>query len=97
MNGLYAGLFIKLSSLNDMKEHSEQSSVILYWNAGRRFMLGRYFVDVRINQHILSLKWSDNPGSKPSMGFHPSIYKWSSPYVPFVGVGIGYVINKVHH
>lgn len=94
MNGAYAGLFVKLNSFNDKKENLELSSVILNWTAGKRFAFNRYFADVRIGQQIMSVKWTNAPRDKAVMGFHPSIYKWSSPYVPFVGVGIGYILNR---
>ena len=94
INGWYAGLFLKLQSLNDRESDSAQSSAIIYWTAGKRFTLKRFFADVRINQHIFGLKWTDEPGSKVHTGFHPSIYKWDSPYVPFVGIGIGYVLAR---
>jgi hypothetical protein len=94
VNGAYAGLFVKLNSLRDVNEDLEQSSVILHWSAGRRFTFRRYFADVRVSQHIMAVKWTNEPGSKAAMGFHPSIYKWSSPYVPFVGIGIGYILGQ---
>lgn len=93
INGLYAGLFVKLSSLRDIEQETERSSAILYWTAGRRFTVKRYFADVRINQQILSLKWTNEPGGNAAMGFHSSIYKWNSPYVPFIGIGTGYILN----
>jgi hypothetical protein len=94
MNGAYAGLFVRLNSLNYTGQNLEQSSIILSWTAGRRFVAKRYFADIRISQQIMSVKWTDEPGGKPAMGFHPSIYKWKSPYVPFVGIGAGYILNR---
>jgi hypothetical protein len=94
MKGTYAGLFIKLQALRNAENGPEKSAMILYWSIGRRFVHKRYFADVRISQHILGVKWSDEKNSKAYMGFHPSIYDWKTPYMPFVGVGIGYILSR---
>ena len=93
LNGWYAGLFLKIQSLHETEPSATQSSAIVYWAAGKRFVFNRFFADVRINQQFFSIKWTDDPGSKAEVGFHPSIYEWESPYMPFAGIGIGYVIR----
>lgn len=94
LHGAYAGLFVKLQSLRLTGTSPEQSSLALYWSAGKRFVRHRWFADVRVNQHILGIKWTNEPHSKAAFGFHASRYNWSSPYVPFAGAGIGYIISR---
>jgi hypothetical protein len=94
LNSAYAGLFVKLQTLRSTAVNSENTSVILYWSAGKRFVHKRFFADVRINQHIVGIKWTEEKDSEPVIGFHPSIYNWKSPYMPFAGIGLGYIISR---
>ncbi|HJU45809.1 MAG TPA: hypothetical protein VJ647_03450, partial [Chitinophagaceae bacterium] len=62
-------------------------------SAGNRFFWKRCFLDLRLNQHIYALSWTTQDGGKAMMGFHPSIYKWKSPYIPYVGINLGYMFK----
>lgn len=85
----YAGLFLKIYSLHDISSKHDYASIINYACAGNRFIRKRFFADIRINQNLLALSWSTDPDIKTHMGFHRSLYKWKSAYVPFAGLGVG--------
>ena len=89
----YAGLFMKIYSLQDTNIEKDRVSAIAYFCAGNRFMSGRFFIDLRINQNIYAISWANSPGSKATSGFHPSIYKWQSPYIPYMGINVGFVFK----
>lgn len=89
-NYFYTGMFINLRSLHKITNDVNYTSAIAYISAGKRFVWNRYFIDVRLNQNICALSWTSLPEIAATAGFHPSIYKWKSAYVPSAGVGIGY-------
>lgn len=91
--GPYAGLFVKLYSLHDMDSKTDYVSAIGYICLGNRFTWKRYFLDFRLNQNIYAISWSSLPDTQASSGFHTSIYKWSSPYIPYAGIHIGYIFR----
>jgi len=95
LNSYYAGLFVKLQEMSYRTDKNEKGAAILYWSAGKRFVFGRCFADVRISQYIAGLKWSDE-AAKAANGFHSPGYNWKSPYVPFAGIGLGYIISREH-
>lgn len=85
----YAGVFFKIYSLHDGLSKYDHASIISYACAGNRFIRKRFFADIRINQNLLGLSWSTDPNIETHMGFHRSLYKWKSAYVPFAGIGVG--------
>lgn len=89
----YAGLFLKLYSLHEMNTKTDYVSAIGYVCVGNRFKWKRYFLDLRLNQNIYAISWSSVPGTKASPGFHSSIYKWKSSYIPYAGINIGYLFR----
>jgi hypothetical protein len=89
----YAGVFLKLYSLHDMDTKRDDISAISYMCIGNRFQWKRYFLDLRINENIHAIIWTNLPESKAKSGFHPSIYKWKSAYVPFAAINIGYMFK----
>ena len=90
---LYAGIFIKVYSLHHTVTKSDDVSGIGYFAIGKRFMWRRVFMDVRVNENVYPIRWSNSPGSKAQSGFHESIYKWESPYIPYASVGVGYLFR----
>src|SRR5688572_1746320 len=48
----YAGLFVNVYSLNNTATDVNNASFITQFSAGNRFFWKRYFVDLRLNQHI---------------------------------------------
>jgi hypothetical protein len=89
----YAGLFLKLYSLHEMDTKTDYVSAIGYICIGNRFIWNRYFLDLRLNQNIYAVSWSNLPDTKATSGFHPSIYKWESSYIPYAGINIGYMFR----
>ncbi|HSC40176.1 MAG TPA: hypothetical protein VLD19_19965 [Chitinophagaceae bacterium] len=89
----YAGIFIKLYSLENRETGINDASIIALACTGARFISKRYFLDLRVSEHICAVNWSDRLQSKANTGFLPSIYTWSSPYVPFAAIGIGYLFR----
>ena len=89
----YGGVFAKLYSLHEMDTKTDYVSAIGYICIGNRFYWKRYFLDLRLNQNIYAISWSNLPDTKASSGFHPSIYKWRSPYIPYAGINITYVFR----
>ena len=89
----YAGVFFKLYSLHQMDTEIDFVSAIGYICIGNRFKWGRYFLDIRLNQNVYALSWSNLPDSKAFSGFHPSIYKWKSGYIPYAGINVGYMFR----
>lgn len=89
----YVGLFVKLYSLHEMDTKTDYASAIGYICIGNRFNWKRYFLDLRLNQNIYAVSWSNLPDTKATSGFHPSIYKWKSSYIPYAGINIGYVFR----
>lgn len=89
----YAGIFFKLYSLHGMDTEKDYVSAIGYICFGNRFKLKRYFLDIRLNQNVYALSWSNVPDTKAFSGFHSSIYKWRSGYIPYAGINIGYVFK----
>lgn len=90
---LYVGAFIKIYSMHHTVTKSDEVNGIGYLAIGKRFMWRRLFIDVRVNENVYSIRWSNRPGSKAQSGFHESIYKWKSPYIPYASVGIGYLFR----
>jgi len=89
----YSGIFANIRSLHNSQDDVDYASIIMYASIGKRFVYSRYFLDFRLNQHLYALSWSDVPGARTSAGFHPSIYKWKSAYMPFAGLGVGYLFR----
>lgn len=89
----YVGSFIKIYGLHAQDTRYDYGSLISYVCAGNRFMRKNFFLDLRINQHIYALSWSTVPGENTSAGFQPSTYKWKSAYIPFVGIGVGFLFR----
>lgn len=94
MNSFYAGFFMKLEQLGSTANDPERNGAMVYWVAGKRFAFGKFFADARIGQHLIGLKWGSDKSSKAKWGFHDPVYNWNSPYIPFAGVGIGYVPGR---
>ena len=89
----YAGVFAKLYSLHEMDTKIDYVSAVGYICIGNRFKWRGYFLDLRLNQNIYAVRWSNLPGTKATSGFHPSIYKWKSSYIPYAGINIGYMFR----
>lgn len=85
----YAGMFLKLYSLHDLQSEKDDISVIGYFCLGNRFLRKQFFLDLRIAEHIYAFSWSNNPDTKASGGFHPSVFGWQSPYLPYLSLGVG--------
>lgn len=89
----YAGLFINVYSLNNIDTDVNNASLITQMSAGNRFFWKRCFIDLRLNQHIYALSWTTQDGGKAMSGFHESIYKWKSAYIPYIGINLGYMFR----
>jgi hypothetical protein len=89
----YAGVFLKLQSLHSQDTKTDYVSTIAYVCAGNRFMGKKYFLDLRINQNVYALSWANLPGAKVKHGFHDSIYKWKSSYIPYLAVSVGFLFR----
>jgi len=89
----YLGAFINIYSLHNLDTKSDKVSAITYLCIGNRFIRNKYFLDLRLNQNIYALSWTDQHGSKARHGFHPSIYKWKSNYIPYAVINIGYMFR----
>lgn len=89
----YIGLFGNLFALHNLDTKVDQMSITGYVCTGRRFFVHRYFIDVRISQNLAAVSWKSLPGAQPELGFHPSPYKWVSPYIPYAAVNLGYMLK----
>jgi hypothetical protein len=85
----YAGVFLKIYALHNTHANGDLVSTIAYACVGNRFIWKRVFADLRVNENLYAISWSNNPDRVAKPGFQPSLNKWKSPYIPFIGFGIG--------
>lgn len=89
----YAGAFIRLYSLHHRGERADDASIITQLCAGNRFIWKHYFLDIRLSQNIYAISWTSTPGAKAWSGFQPSLYKWDSPYMPYMAISLAYTFR----
>lgn len=91
----YAGLFVNIYSLENKETAPDvdYASLRMLMAVGNRFIWKRYFLDLRLNEYLSALSWTNEDGGKAMWGFHKSLYKWHSPYVPYIAVNIGYMFK----
>lgn len=91
--GWFAGVFSKLYLLNNRKTNTNYNSIIPYITAGYEFHFYSIFIQLRINQTLYAVTWSDLENTSVHSNPHFTVYNGIAPVIPFVNVNIGYNFN----
>lgn len=90
LTGTYTGIFLKHISLNNNMTDISYNSLIPYITLGYRFDIKNYFIDLRINQTIYAISYSNREDTKTGHGFHFSIWKNVAPVIPYFNISAGF-------
>jgi len=92
--GFYIGGFIKYYRLVNSRNSIQNSSIIPYLCSGYRIERRKVFIDLRINQNIYAVSWSNQKNTSINSNFHFSVYDEISPVLPYLSVNIGYIFQN---
>lgn len=88
--GLYLGSFIKFVTLNNNETDINYYNVIPYLTTGYQFDFKNMYFDIRLNQTIYAISWSNNKYTSVGHGFKFSLWEDISPIIPYFSTNIGY-------
>ncbi len=69
-------------------------NLIPYATFGYRYQKSKYFFDLRLNQNIYAVSWSNLNNTSLNSGFVFSIYDDISPVLPYLSINVGYVFKR---
>ncbi|MBN2602318.1 MAG: hypothetical protein JXR87_10025 [Candidatus Marinimicrobia bacterium] len=92
--GFYTGGFIKYYQLDNRENALRNSSVILYLSLGYRLERRKLFLDMRLNQNIYAVSWSNRENTSRQSDFCFSVYNDISPILPYLSINLGIIFTR---
>ncbi len=93
-NDLYLGGFLKYYHLKNTGTTTNYQSVISYAAVGYRIRKDVFYFDLRLNQNIYALSWSNLENSSLDSNFVFSTYRDISPVLPYFSFTITYELGR---
>ncbi len=94
IHGWFAGVFSKFYLLNNREIKINYNSFIPYLTAGYEFCFRDAIIQLRVNQTVYAITWSDLENTKVHSDLHFTVYKGISPIIPFINVNVGYRFQR---
>lgn len=92
---LHIGGFLKYYHLRNTETNIKNQSLVPYLVFGYRYRKNKFFYDLRLNQNLYAVSWSNLENTSLNSGFKFSVYDDVSPILPYLSFNVGYVFPRM--